>query len=90
LAEARALREEILPSAQQTYEAASFGYQSGKFAVLEVQEAQQTLIAVRERYLEVLTSAQLAAVELDRLLGRAPGAGHPLSLTLSHQGERGF
>ena len=72
LAEARALREEILPSAQQTYEAASFGYQSGKFGVLEVQEAQQTLIEVRERYLDVLTSAQLAAVELDRLLGRAP------------------
>jgi cobalt-zinc-cadmium efflux system outer membrane protein len=72
LAEAQALRAEILPSAQQTYEAASFGYQSGKFAVLEVQEAQQTLIEVRERYLEVLTAAQLAAVELDRLLGRAP------------------
>ena len=72
LAEAQALREEILPSAQQTFEAASYGYQSGKFGVLEVQEAQQTLIGVRERYLEVLTAAQLAAVELDRLLGRAP------------------
>lgn len=71
-AEAQALRAEILPSAQQTFEAASYGYQSGKFGVLEVLEAQQTLIEVRERYLEVLTSAQLAAVELNRLLGRTP------------------
>lgn len=72
LAEAQALRAEILPSAQETYEAASYGYQAGKFGVLEVQEAQQTLIEVRERYLEVLTTAHLAAIELDRQLGRAP------------------
>lgn len=73
-AEAQALREQILPSAQQTFEAASYGYQSGKFGVLEVQDAQQSLIEVRERYLDVLTSAQLAAIELDRLFGRAPRA----------------
>jgi len=71
-AEAQALREQILPSAQQTFEAASYGYQSGKFAVLEVLDAQRSLIEVSERYLDVLTAAQLAAVELDRLLGRAP------------------
>jgi outer membrane protein, heavy metal efflux system len=71
-AEAQALREEILPAAQQTYEAASYGYQAGKFGVLEVQDAQRNLFEVRERYLEVLATAHLAAVELDRLLGRAP------------------
>ena len=71
-AEAQMLQEQIIPSAQQTFEAASYGYQSGKFGVLEVQDAQRTLFEVRERYLEVLTTAHLAAVELDRQLGRAP------------------
>lgn len=70
--EARALRDQIIPSAQQAFEAAGYGYQSGKFAVLEMLDAQRTLIEARERYLDVLTAAQLAAVELDRLLGRAP------------------
>lgn len=70
--EAQMLRDQIIPSAQQTFEAASYGYQSGKFGVLEVQDAQRTLFEVRERYLEVLTTAHLAAVELDRQLGRAP------------------
>jgi cobalt-zinc-cadmium efflux system outer membrane protein len=71
-AEAQMLRDQIVPSAQQTFEAASYGYQSGKFGVLEVQDAQRTLFEVRERYLDVLTTAHLAALELDRQLGRAP------------------
>lgn len=71
-AEAQMLREQIIPAAQQTFEAASYGYQAGKFGVLEVQDSQRNLFEVRERYLEVLTTAHLAAVELDRQLGRTP------------------
>jgi cobalt-zinc-cadmium efflux system outer membrane protein len=74
-AEAQALREQIIPSAQQTYEAASYGYQSGKFGVLEVRDAQRNLVEVRGRYLDVLLTAQLAAVELQKLLGQAPLSG---------------
>ncbi|MDZ4183989.1 MAG: TolC family protein [Desulfuromonadales bacterium] len=71
-AEAQALREEIIPSAEQTYEAASYGYQSGKFGVLDVQDAQRHLVEIRERYLDVLLRAQLAAIELQQVLGQAP------------------
>ena len=71
-AEAQALREQIIPTVQQTFEAASYGYQSGKFGVLEVQDAQRSLVEVRERYLDVLMAAQLAAVELQQLLGLPP------------------
>lgn len=74
-AEAQALREQIIPSAEQTYEAASYGYQSGKFGVLEVQDAQRNLVEVRARYLDVLLTAQLAAIELQQLLGQAPLSG---------------
>lgn len=73
--EAQVLREEIIPSAQQTYEAASYGYQFGKFGVLEVQDAQRSLVEVRARYLDVLLAAQLAAIELQQLLGQAPLSG---------------
>lgn len=72
LAEAQVLREQILPAAQQTFDAVSYGYQAGKFGVLEVQEAQHKLIDGKTRYLDVLLTAQLAAVELDRLLGYPP------------------
>ncbi len=71
-AEAQALREQLIPTVQQTFEAASYGYQSGKFGVLEVQDAQRSLVEVRARYLDVLIAAQLAAVELQQFLGRAP------------------
>lgn len=74
-AEAQVLREQIIPSAQQTYEAASYGYQSGKFGVLEVRDAQRNLVEVRGRYLDVLLTAQLAALELQQLLGQAPLSG---------------
>ncbi len=74
-AEAQVLREQIIPSAQQTYEAASYGYQSGKFGVLEVRDAQRNLVEVRGRYLDVLLTAQLAAVELQQILGQAPLSG---------------
>lgn len=73
--EAQVLREQIIPSAQQTYEAASYGYQSGKFGVLEVRDAQRNLVEVRGRYLDVLLTAQLAALELQHLLGQAPLSG---------------
>lgn len=78
-AEAGVLREQLLPTAQRTFEAASYGYQSGKFGVLEVQDAQRHLVEVRARYLDVLIAAQLAAIELQQLLGRAPVATIDLS-----------
>lgn len=70
--EAQALREEIIPTAQETFAAASYGYQAGRFGVLEVQDAQRALIEVRERYLDVLLDAQLAGIELQQQLGQAP------------------
>jgi cobalt-zinc-cadmium efflux system outer membrane protein len=73
-AEARALCEEIIPAAQQTYEAASYGYQSGKFGILEVQDAQRSLVEVRTRYLDVLLAAHLTAVELQQRLGQTPAS----------------
>jgi outer membrane protein, heavy metal efflux system len=65
--QARILREQVLPAAQGAFEAAELGYQVGKFDYLSVLDAQRTLFEVRGQYLEALTAAQLALVELDRL-----------------------
>jgi cobalt-zinc-cadmium efflux system outer membrane protein len=59
-----------LPAAQQAYEAASKGFEAGKFGFLDVIDAQRSLLQARARYLSTLASAYQAATAIDRLLGR--------------------
>lgn len=63
------LRDEILPAAQRAFEAANEGYRHGKFSYLEVLDAQRTWFETRLRYLGALTAYQIAAAELERLIG---------------------
>lgn len=73
--EAQALRDEILPGAQSAYDAAGKGFAFGKFAFLDVLDAQRTLLEARSRYLRVLLDAHLAAAEITRLIGAPAVAG---------------
>jgi cobalt-zinc-cadmium efflux system outer membrane protein len=68
--EARTLRDQLLPSIQQNFEAITYGYQVGKFGYLEVLDAEQALFEVKDRYLESLVACHQALVDLERLLGR--------------------
>lgn len=63
------LQKEILPGAQSAYEAASKGYELGKFSFLEVLDAQRTLFQARSQYLRALADAHRAAADIDRVLG---------------------
>lgn len=63
------LRRDILPGAQSAYDAASKGFEFGKFAFLDVLDAQRTLLQAKNQTLRALTEAQQAAAEIDRLLG---------------------
>ena len=63
------LRQDILPGAQSAYDAASKGFEFGKFAFLDVLDAQRTLLQAKNQYLRALTEAQHAAAEIERLLG---------------------
>jgi cobalt-zinc-cadmium efflux system outer membrane protein len=72
--EAEALRSEILPAAGEAFAAAEYGYQAGKFGILDVLDAQRTLVETRGRYLDALASFHRAGAELERLLGREPSA----------------
>jgi cobalt-zinc-cadmium efflux system outer membrane protein len=66
-AEAQALSGEILPGAQSAWEAAVKGFDFGKFAYVDVLDAQRTLIAAKSAWLRALADAHRAAANLERL-----------------------
>ena len=67
---AATLEHRILPAAQDAFHAATRGFEAGKFAFLDVLDAQRTLLLARTRYLTALSSAVQATINIDRLLGR--------------------
>ena len=72
--EADLLRTEVLPGARSAYEAASIGFENGKFSFLEVLDAQRTLIAATSQYLTALASVHRANSELESLIGAVSDA----------------
>lgn len=67
--EAVGLRDEILPSAQSTYESTELGYREGKLDFLQMLDAQRTLFTVKRQYLLALGSYHLASIDMERLVG---------------------
>lgn len=59
----------ILPSAKNAVDAATRGFEMGKFGFLEVLDAQRTLITARSQYLESLAIATDARVTVERIYG---------------------
>jgi cobalt-zinc-cadmium efflux system outer membrane protein len=70
--QARLLAGEVLPTARTAYELAARGFALGKFAYLDVLDAQRTWAEARRQYLEQLLATQRAAADMDRLLGAEP------------------
>lgn len=64
----------IVAGSAEAFTAAEFGYQAGKFGLIELLDAQRALFDARQRQLDAQTAAHLAAIELQRLLGREPAA----------------
>ncbi len=69
VAEAQTLQSEIVPGARSAYEAASKGFELGKFSFLEVLDAQRTFFQARAQYLRSLAEAHRTSAELERVLG---------------------
>ena len=69
--EAQLLQREILPGAQSVYDAATKGFEYGKFNFLEVLDAQRTLLQAKSQTLRALSEAHRAAAEIERILGDA-------------------
>ena len=86
LAEVTTLRDEVLPGAQSAFEAATKGFELGKFSYLEALDAQRTLLQSRAQYLRALADAHRASADLHRLLGQ--DNGRPASSSTSQIQDR--
>lgn len=65
----RRFEDGLLAAADQALESTTRGFQMGKFAFIDVLDAQRTLIDVRSRYLLALDEALAAWVRLERIYG---------------------
>ena len=72
-AEVQSLRQDGLPGAKSAYDAATIGFENGKFNFLEVLDAQRTYFTAKSQYLKALGEAHRAAADVDRLLGGSTG-----------------
>lgn len=71
-AELAILRGQVLPGAQEAYQAALKGFELGKFNFLDVLDAQRTLLLSKSQYLRALAESHRAATDMERLLGAGP------------------
>jgi cobalt-zinc-cadmium efflux system outer membrane protein len=69
--EAELLRDEVLPGAKSAYEAATIGFENGKFSFLEVLDAQRTFFSAKSQYLNALAALHRAVTDLESILGQA-------------------
>jgi cobalt-zinc-cadmium efflux system outer membrane protein len=67
--EALTTKAELLPGAQQAFDAAQTGYREGKYGHLEVLDTQRTLNEAKTRYLDVLAAYHKAVADVERLIG---------------------
>ena len=67
--EARTLRDTLLPAARQALDSATRGFEMGKFGFLEVLDAQRTLLAARDQYLQALARLAEARGRTERIFG---------------------
>ncbi len=63
------LREELLPGAKSAFDAATTGYQLGKFGFLDALDAQRTLFRTNQQYARALAEYHHTIADLERLTG---------------------
>jgi cobalt-zinc-cadmium efflux system outer membrane protein len=70
--EVASIATEILPIAQNTYEATVTGFEAGKFSFLDVLDAQRTLFQTRTQYLRALSERYRAIAGIGRYVQLKP------------------
>lgn len=71
--QALAVQSGLLPTALETFELTQLGYRYGKLSLLDVLDAERTLIDIQDQYFEALADYQLAAVRAERLIAQPGG-----------------
>jgi cobalt-zinc-cadmium efflux system outer membrane protein len=69
--EVLSLRDDVIPAAEKSFEGIRYGYQAGKFGLLDVLDAEQSLFAAKSLQIDALLAYHRAVLELERLLGRS-------------------
>jgi outer membrane protein, heavy metal efflux system len=67
--EVTTLQSDVLPAAEEAFQATQEGYRLGKFGLLDVLDVQRTFFETRGRYLEALATYHKAVADLERLSG---------------------
>jgi cobalt-zinc-cadmium efflux system outer membrane protein len=67
--EAHLLRTHVLPGTERAVEVLRRGYEGGRFAQIEVLDAERARLDAREQYLRALTEAHHSAQRIERLTG---------------------
>ncbi len=75
--EVELLRTEVVPGAKSAYEAATIGFENGKFSFLEVLDAQRTFFSAKSQYLNALAAVHRAVTDLEGILGQPDAAAAP-------------
>lgn len=65
------LDREVVPEAQKAFDAASAGYNEGKFPYLDVLDAQRTVFDARVQHLESLAEYLAAVADIESLVGQS-------------------
>lgn len=65
------LKSDILPGAQSAFDAATKGFEFGKFGFLDVLDAQRTLVQAKSQYIDALLEAHQAMSDIERILGKS-------------------
>lgn len=75
--EVRILATDVLPAAEEVYEATVVGYREGKFDLLTLIDAQRTLFDASRQQVAALLIYYHRRAEVERLIGRSLDAGYP-------------
>jgi len=67
--EAQLLRTRVLPGTERAVEALRRGYEQGRFAQIEVLDAERARLAAQDQYLRALVEAHHSAQQIERLTG---------------------
>ena len=86
--EVTTLQNDVLPAAQEAFQATQEGYRLGKFGLLDVLDVQRTFFETRGRYLEALATYHKAVADLERLSGEELHAVPEEATPPSKRGQR--
>jgi cobalt-zinc-cadmium efflux system outer membrane protein len=64
------IENDVLPLAENAFDATNQGYREGKFEYLVVLDAQRTFFEVRAKYIQALTGYHKARAHVERLIGQ--------------------